>query len=883
MATLVEKLELTAAALERDDAAAALAHVIDAWRGQRHPRIGALAARISTLASARRPPIAGKTVKARLAAWLEAEPEHDLVDVERLLADPWPTQWRDGDVRFERIVKWAPDPRVAAHLINAFVDPPYQSQASWSLRIRFAAHLVALADPRLLGVLEVVKKNVGSHMPAVDAAKLAEILDPAAEPLIVQLEARFAGAVRNEASTKKTAAEFLEAIYAEPDDTTHKVVFADWLTENGDPRGELISLQLAGVGSSRERALIAKIGDDHATWDWPLAEKFKRGTRRYEEGFFAGGHLDQRRTEFFEHAAWSHVRAIELDYPEPYGAEIAFLAKLPRLRELTNIGAQFVLPALEATPIEVLEIVEATRHDAPALDANHPIATTKKLAHLKTLGVACTRYGRSDVASLPDWPILRRLERLMLRNTSGHFEIQELLAKLVGPKVVEVRPDRWIHTMDDAKMIYRLERSESTGPFRRIALRSGDYSDVVAVLDTFPEKSFDFIALDLKRAQLSDGQRARIVDALTRFPGAKVEPAFEAPKTAPAPKKEVVAVMTFRLDGPPLNEPESVGRAMRLAGELGVTFDTYRIGWGGKDRALKPDPIKKAEAMAKPGKDMTITQSDSESRLWLRGKRDQSQFDLALGREEVARALDWALALAADPLNQVTRFSLALSPRPYVRPDSALDDARNTINPFNLWPDWRSYAVLLDEKWSARLLPRYWAKHLPSEPALAGVFFREVGNRRLIGLHADPLAMPTLEEHQALARLVHRIVADAWEDTYGYRWRELADEILAPALRELGLDKTTTFDMRWLAVKYGDETNRRRFEVMLRDPFESTMELITDFECSSENGGWHNHSLTRGPAPTRAATVALLEKAAATALADRAWFDDPVLVKKWRS
>jgi uncharacterized protein (TIGR02996 family) len=37
-----------------------------------------------------------------------------------------------------------------------------------------------------------------------------------------------------------TEAAFLDAIHAEPDEATHKLVFADWLEEHGDPRAELV-------------------------------------------------------------------------------------------------------------------------------------------------------------------------------------------------------------------------------------------------------------------------------------------------------------------------------------------------------------------------------------------------------------------------------------------------------------------------------------------------------------------------------------------------------------------------------------------------------------------------------------------------------------------
>ena len=56
--------------------------------------------------------------------------------------------------------------------------------------------------------------------------------------------------------------ELLDAVYADPESDAARLVLADWLQENGDPRGELISLQLsraAGTreGRAREKELLA--------------------------------------------------------------------------------------------------------------------------------------------------------------------------------------------------------------------------------------------------------------------------------------------------------------------------------------------------------------------------------------------------------------------------------------------------------------------------------------------------------------------------------------------------------------------------------------------------------------------------------------------------
>ena len=47
---------------------------------------------------------------------------------------------------------------------------------------------------------------------------------------------------------------FLQRIRAFPDDDAPRLVFADWLDEQGDPRGEFIRVQIALAQLDREKA-----------------------------------------------------------------------------------------------------------------------------------------------------------------------------------------------------------------------------------------------------------------------------------------------------------------------------------------------------------------------------------------------------------------------------------------------------------------------------------------------------------------------------------------------------------------------------------------------------------------------------------------------------
>ena len=65
------------------------------------------------------------------------------------------------------------------------------------------------------------------------------------------------------AANRAGETELLAEIYAAPDDDAPRLVYADWLQERGDPRGEFIALQLERArgkarsgGRQREDALL---------------------------------------------------------------------------------------------------------------------------------------------------------------------------------------------------------------------------------------------------------------------------------------------------------------------------------------------------------------------------------------------------------------------------------------------------------------------------------------------------------------------------------------------------------------------------------------------------------------------------------------------------
>lgn len=141
-------------------------------------------------------------------------------------------------------------------------------------------------------------------------------IDPGARTRIAEVAARLGvAAARRDV---RTATDFLAAVWAHPEDDAPRAVYGDWLTERGDPRGELIALQLHPGGGAaalrRERALLKS----HAReWLGPLAPAVSKGALRFERGFVASCAINWRgllaTPGLVAHPAWSTVGEYRLD------------------------------------------------------------------------------------------------------------------------------------------------------------------------------------------------------------------------------------------------------------------------------------------------------------------------------------------------------------------------------------------------------------------------------------------------------------------------------------------------------------------------------------------------------------------------------------------
>lgn len=135
-----------------------------------------------------------------------------------------------------------------------------------------------------------------------------------------------------------------EQIIDSPRDLYLRQIYADHLLELGDPRGEVISLQLASADPARVAALIASHG---RAWLGPLAPWVSFAATRFEDGFVGEVTLaDPARevTPLIGEPIWSTVRVLHLGKvsrvrggPRKVLREVSALIAHPVMRSLTTV------------------------------------------------------------------------------------------------------------------------------------------------------------------------------------------------------------------------------------------------------------------------------------------------------------------------------------------------------------------------------------------------------------------------------------------------------------------------------------------------------------------------------------------------------------------
>ena len=192
--------------------ASALEHLLDAWRGVRHPRLVALIERVEKQVERR--PLGQGTLKAMQARWLEIAAGADPLDLPRLLAALTTGRAQATLERLQALEQFPDDPRTALALAKLLAVRPFAAGVHMNQVTALARELLVRIG--YSPVLEVLAQH--RDAPEVDSLllDLEKLLRPSRE--LDPVEAKLCEEIEAELPNERSATALLEAIYAAPDD-----------------------------------------------------------------------------------------------------------------------------------------------------------------------------------------------------------------------------------------------------------------------------------------------------------------------------------------------------------------------------------------------------------------------------------------------------------------------------------------------------------------------------------------------------------------------------------------------------------------------------------------------------------------------------------------
>jgi len=306
------------AALESGDAGAALDALLQAWRAVPHQAVGRLVCAVGR--RARPVALAGQGARSRGADWDRRASERVAADLTLLLDELVLPSAQATALRLEALADWPSDPRFAEAAVRLFRSPPFSTfgqRVFWDTLERLVEkspvpdlatqleeipHDLDVVRESARALVAVSRRWFASGAPTLRRAELEHC----------QAMTRLCAPTASRGATSEEA--FLARIFADPSSDEARLVYADWLQERGDPRGELIALQCrrSKRTTAREEALLRL----HAkTWLGPLGAVVRLSGLVFERGFPAVGHLAGPLSALRRvagHPAWSTFRALEV-------------------------------------------------------------------------------------------------------------------------------------------------------------------------------------------------------------------------------------------------------------------------------------------------------------------------------------------------------------------------------------------------------------------------------------------------------------------------------------------------------------------------------------------------------------------------------------------
>lgn len=456
----VSPLAVARAGIEDGRHEEALAALLQSWRETRAPEVAALVETLGAALGARLAPTGAQPFsdpkakqRDRLAAWIEAARARRPAILSSLLANLIDGKSGEALQRLEALAGWDADPRVASTLAALVEKPPFQAGSTRPFWTRAFQTLREHADPRARARLAAMEGKFLATLGG--AASMAAVLEGMARRAVADLDEQLPGLTRalddgeraavaaieaalaaapvapqtSKSRAAATIAELYAVVYANPDDDGARQVLADALQEIGDPRGELIALQLSGPASAdpkREKALYKKHVKE---WLGAAGKILKQDSIVFERGFLAEGVIHPRSNGDARNAVgapeWSTARRLRVNDGVPAFPPIEFETHpvLRGLRLFDNVsyrGATAIVTDGVERPLEVLRV--ARRYNdglGQGVGAALPPELVRAffeapaLPRLRVLGLGGA-LAPETLQAITEAPLLDRLEELEL-------------------------------------------------------------------------------------------------------------------------------------------------------------------------------------------------------------------------------------------------------------------------------------------------------------------------------------------------------------------------------------------------------------------------------------------------------------------------------------
>lgn len=549
-------------------------------------------------------------------------------------------------------------------------------------------------------------------------------------------------------------ADLLAAIYAAPDDDAPRSVYADWLLDRSDPRGEFIALSLAGATDGRAEALLEAHG---AGWAGRLGGVLVKSGRRFARGFLCGGSFRGKLGASEVEAAvtwpeWGLFEALEVSRVDD--AAFRSVAKAPwfgRLRTIHGVNTAQVRAITKNGSNACIEELE--------LRAGIELPTSLAVRFPKL------RRLRIEARTPADWNVIPSLPSTL-----------ERFALFRGEESFELRPD-------------------AEGRFTRLDVRNPESESaflerlrhVYPLTEISLQTKTPWSAEQIARVerQLAERRELRAISMPWSRAGFADEPFIELRFTGVENLGQRTSAILDAVTGPP----------------MALRFDTASTNAGAEPCPGNPRPVVKKLFTQSRGWNVELYLAKARrSRRML-----FDNFDLTIGapRVPVAPLEAWLAALVDE--HEIGAFSA-----PFLVRTAA--DRLELDTTSSLWPLHATFP------WICGLGPDDERSFDFAELARAAKPFpwirTKTTRRNLFFVFGDdPERQPSLEDRAAFERVLSEGFWRQFESRHQFTPAPLVDDILTRAVAPYGYVPTTRSPMG--GILYVKETRKMPFEIRL--------------------------------------------------------------------